>query len=117
MGAAGNRQMAAAAVAPNEAPEREDPMNALLEAFEGTVRALIDNGLEPQLRARLARLLPPEAVPAAGDLELKLRLVNLDCLLLRWQQRTRSPEDQRAIGEHRALVAELARRCGGKEAA
>lgn len=40
------------------APEPEDPLNNLLDAFEAQVQALIDNGLEPQLRARIQRLLP-----------------------------------------------------------
>lgn len=43
--------------------EREDPLNGLLDAFEAQVQALIDNGLEAQVRARFARLLP---VPAAA---------------------------------------------------
>lgn len=44
-----------------DATESDDPRNALLDAFEAQIAALIDNGLEPQLRTRLARLLPPPA--------------------------------------------------------
>lgn len=51
------------------ASERDDPMNALLDAFEGTVRALIDNGLEVQLRARLERLLPAPVKETARSLD------------------------------------------------
>ena len=40
---------------------QEDPRNLLLDAFEGQVQALIDNGLEVQLRARLQRLFPAPA--------------------------------------------------------
>lgn len=46
--------------------EREDPLNGLLDAFEAQVQALIDNGLEAQVRARFARLLPVPAAPAAA---------------------------------------------------
>lgn len=52
------------------ASERENPLNLLLDAFEGQVQALIDNGLGAQLRARLARLLPvpsPAAASPAGE--------------------------------------------------
>ncbi len=43
----------------------EGPRNALLDAFEAQVEALVDNGFEAQLRARLSRLLPP--LRAAAD--------------------------------------------------
>lgn len=43
----------------------EDPRNALLDAFEAQVVALIDNGFEVQVRARLTRLLPaPQVAPS-----------------------------------------------------
>ena len=50
-------------IAPSET-EREDPLNRLLDAFEEQVKALVDAGLEPQLRARLTRLLPPLVAPS-----------------------------------------------------
>ncbi len=53
-------------------PDRDDPLDRLLDAFEVQVEALKDQGLEPQLRARLARLLPPPPAtpaPAATPLE------------------------------------------------
>lgn len=48
----------------HERDERVDPLNTLLDAFDVQVRALVEMGLEAQLRARLARLLPPEASQA-----------------------------------------------------
>lgn len=53
----------AAARGKAEPHETDDPRNLLLDAFEGQVRALIDNGLEVQLRMRLERLLPAPAAP------------------------------------------------------
>lgn len=59
----------------HERDEREDdPRNRLLDAFDVLVEGLKDNGLEVQLRARLARLLPPEAV---GSLPLSTILTAL----------------------------------------
>lgn len=52
----------------------EDPRNRLLDAFDVLVESLKDNGLEAQLRARLARLLPAEAV---GSLPLSTVLTAL----------------------------------------
>ena len=46
--------------------ETDDPMNRLLDAFEAHVEAMLANGLEAQLRARLARLLPAPAARAGG---------------------------------------------------
>lgn len=51
---------------PSEPYRDEDPRNALLDAFDAQVRAMIDNGFEPQLRARLAKHLP--AQPPRADL-------------------------------------------------
>lgn len=46
----------------------QDPRNAMLDLLEQQVRALIAAGCEPQVRARLARLLPlPERTPAGVD--------------------------------------------------
>jgi hypothetical protein len=42
--------------------ETDDPRNRLLDAFETLVESLIANDLEAQIRARFARLLPPEQV-------------------------------------------------------
>lgn len=36
----------------------QDALNTFLDAWEGSTRALIEAGAEPQMRARLARLLP-----------------------------------------------------------
>lgn len=48
--------------------DRGDPWNVLLDAFEAQVRLLLDNGLEPQVRARLGRLLvAPGSLLAPGD--------------------------------------------------
>lgn len=52
----------------------EDPRNSLLDAFDALVESLKDNGLELQLRTRVARLLPPEAI---GTLPLSTVLVAL----------------------------------------
>ena len=38
--------------------ETDDPREALLDLFEGQVRTLLAHGLEAQMRARMARLLP-----------------------------------------------------------
>lgn len=61
---------APAAAEPETALEVRDiaPTNAMLDLLESQVRALTDLGCEPQIRARLARLLPPPApVPAVVD--------------------------------------------------
>jgi len=56
--------MTAIATKPRTEPvEAEDPRNALLDAFANQVQALIDNGLEVQIRARLAHLLPAPVLP------------------------------------------------------
>lgn len=65
---------AAHAHAAIERSEPEDPRNSLLAAFDVLVESLKDNGLEPQLRARVARLLPPEEV---GTLPLSIVLTAL----------------------------------------
>lgn len=61
--------------APAAPAEAHDPRNALLDAFEAQVEAMIANGLEPQLRTRLARLLPapvrPRTSSTADDLHLR----------------------------------------------
>lgn len=46
--------------------EQDDPRNALLDAFEAQVQALLDNGFELQVRTRLERLLPPRSSRLAG---------------------------------------------------
>jgi hypothetical protein len=49
----------------HERDERpEDPLNRMLDVFEVMVESLKHNGLEAPLRARVARLLPPEEVGA-----------------------------------------------------
>lgn len=45
----------------HEPDERDDPLNAALDAAEQLVRNIVANGGEAPLRARLARLLPPGA--------------------------------------------------------
>lgn len=80
-----------------ELEEIVDPRNALIDAFEATITALVDNGFEAQLRARLARLLPPpvpepdlfgapadggplrEAVSPPADDEIQLTTLIADC--------------------------------------
>lgn len=47
--------------------EFDDPRDALLDAAEEMIRRAVALGLEPQMRARLARLLPPPASVAAGQ--------------------------------------------------
>lgn len=49
--------------------ETDDPRNRLLDAFEAQVEAMLANGLEPQLRARLARLLPARGADAGGHVK------------------------------------------------
>lgn len=66
--------MSTAAAHTHGRDEREDPRNSLLTAFDVLVESLKDNGLEVQLRARVARLLPPEAV---GSLPLSTILTAL----------------------------------------
>ncbi len=48
-----------------------DPWNVLLDEFEAQVRLLLDNGLAPQLRTRLDRLMPGVATspPPPPDIE------------------------------------------------
>ena len=58
----------------HERDEREDPRNRLLDALDVLIESLKDNGLEPQVRARVARLLPPEEV---GGLPLSTVLIAL----------------------------------------
>lgn len=61
--------MTAAAPRPfHEPAEHDDPRNALLDAAAELIRRCLDHGCEPQLRARLDRLLPapPQPAPAAG---------------------------------------------------
>lgn len=58
----------------HEVAEREDPRNRLLDAFETLAESLKDNGLEAQLRTRIARLFPAEAV---GSLPLSTILTAL----------------------------------------
>lgn len=47
--------------------ERDDPMDRVLDMIEVNIETAIDLGLEPQLRARLARLLP---APAMGTVTI-----------------------------------------------
>lgn len=61
-----------AAIADREADE--DRRNRLLDAFDVLVESLKDNGFEVQLRARFARIMPPEAV---GSLPLTTILTAL----------------------------------------
>jgi hypothetical protein len=56
----------AMAASPAAETEIENPLNRLLDAFEEQIKALIAAGLEPQLRARLTRLLPVPTSPPAG---------------------------------------------------
>ncbi|WP_181337097.1 hypothetical protein [Hyphomicrobium methylovorum] len=50
----------ALAARPRSEPEdRDDPRNRLLDAFDAQIEALIDNGFEAQVRARVERHLPP----------------------------------------------------------
>lgn len=57
----------------HEAEEREDPRNALLDAFDAHLDALVRHELVPQLESRLRRLMPalaaklaPTPPPATG---------------------------------------------------
>ena len=66
---------------------QEDPRNRLLDALDGLIEAIQDNGLEFQLRTRLARFLPPppkaapvaEAPKADVNAELELSILIHDC--------------------------------------
>lgn len=43
--------------------ERDDPLNGVLDLVESAIRTALDLGLEPQLRTRMARLLPAPVAP------------------------------------------------------
>lgn len=64
--------MSTAAAHRHEGDEREDPRNRLLDAFDVLVESLKDNGLEPQLRARFERILPPDVPAPAAEAERAL---------------------------------------------
>lgn len=65
------RSAAARRIEP-EIDERFDPLNRLLDAWEVQVQDLIDRGLEPQMRARLDRLLPAPRPRRSRDREIEL---------------------------------------------
>lgn len=71
----------------------QDPRNAMLDLLEQQVRALIEAGCEPQVRARLARLLPPpERIPASVDRLTGARILTA----LRAARQARLTEGERA---------------------
>lgn len=79
--------------------EADDLRNAHLDAFEANVRAMLANGFEPQLRARLARLLPerkPAAMTAAEAIEIDLQSASIVAACRRAQQ-LRLSESDRAV--------------------
>lgn len=55
------------AIARSMPPERDDPRNAMLDLIEASIRTALDQDLEMQLRARLARLLPAPMPAAARE--------------------------------------------------
>jgi len=69
-----------------EPEERDDPRNRLIEAFDAQLQAMLDNGFEAQVRAIVARHLPPPkpaeslapAVPPDPNLELELTILIAD---------------------------------------
>jgi hypothetical protein len=50
-----------------EPQEADDPRNAMLDLVEANIEIAIGQGLEPQIRARLARLLPPDPCRACAE--------------------------------------------------
>jgi len=87
-----------------------DPWNVLLDEFEAQVRLLLDNGLAPQLRTRLDRLLPlgtaaatTVAKPSKADLDpMVLSVVLVTC---RQMERLKLTADQhQAIGRLKAWL-------------
>lgn len=77
---------------PHEPQETDDPRNALLDAFDAFLDALIDNGLEGPARARIAGHFPPLAASVSGpvpqtvsgsadaiETELELAALITDC--------------------------------------
>ena len=60
---------AAAAEATPADAHHADPLNAMLDLAEAAIRTVLDQGCEPQLRARLARLLPPPPAPPVPEPE------------------------------------------------
>lgn len=99
-------------------PEFDSPLDAVLDMIEASVTTAIDLGLEPQLRARLARMLPapvparpapvPVSMPAAArSCPLDLATVLTVCRDL--EQFKLSGPKHAAIARLKAwLVAELA---------
>lgn len=87
--------------------EREDPHNRLLDAFEAQVAAAVALGLEPQLRARLARLLPEPARPEPAPAPARPRDSEHELLLTQVLVVCRQMEGYRLPGEQHAAIARL----------
>ena len=77
--------------------EHDDPRDALLDAAEEMIRRAIALGLEPQMRARLARLLPaPRPVSVAPDVDAILARAGVVTALRTAIASTRSPHQRSA---------------------
>ena len=119
---------------PAEPAEREDPVNGLLDSLETLVTTLVEMGLEPQLRARLARLLPVPTPSVGGasrlasgepagtrgsvsDIDRAIGLANAAAFCERAGRAARSEVSRRAAEAHAAVLrAEIdrLRACGGE---
>ena len=110
---------------PAEPAEREDPVNGLLDSLETLVTTLVEMGLEPQLRARLGRLLArPDsrsesrpgraghqdvAVAPIGDIDRAIGLANAAAFCDRAGRAARSEVSRQAAAAHAAVLrAEIA---------
>ena len=126
---------------PAEPAEREDPVNGLLDSLETLVTTLVEMGLEPHLRARIARLLPVPTPSVGGtsrlasgdpslrreagtrgpvsDVDRAIGLANAAAFCERAGRAARSAVSRRAAESHAAVLrAEIDRlRAGGGDTA
>jgi len=85
--------------------ERFDPINRLLDAWEVHTQDLIERGTEPQLRARLERLLPAPEMTISTD--MKIELTNLLALLRDQKSRRHTEAEHQRWAHARGLVVRL----------
>lgn len=109
--------MSTAAAMRHEPEERYDPMNRLLDAFEQTVIGLIEHGLEPQLRARLERLLPTPKAERVSNVDFALKMGTVLRALQDINPRNYSEGQRQTLRTARETVLREMGRALAKEAA
>ena len=95
--------------------EALQPINAMLDLAEQSIRIVIEHGGEAALRARLERLLPAPPVPApAQDPDRAIDLANVLTALRAGEGRRMTEAQFQAIANAKAFVmSELAVATGG----